>query len=64
MTTSDAIKHFGKKIDLARALGLSPSAITQWGETVPIRRQYELERLTEGKLKVTRQSPPNPDCRA
>lgn len=53
MTTSDAIKHFGKKIDLARALGLSPSAITQWGETVPIRRQYELERLTEGKLKVT-----------
>ncbi|QJQ93941.1 MULTISPECIES: Cro/CI family transcriptional regulator [Halomonadaceae] len=53
MTTSEAIKHYGgKKIELARALGLSPSAITQWGESVPILRQYELERLTKGKLKV------------
>ncbi|MDV6318772.1 MULTISPECIES: Cro/CI family transcriptional regulator [Chromohalobacter] len=53
MKTSDAIEYFGgKKIELARALGLSPSAITQWGDSVPVRRQYELERLTKGDLKV------------
>lgn len=53
MKTDDAIQHFGgKKIELARALGLSPSAITQWGDTVPELRQYQLERITGGALKV------------
>lgn len=53
MKTDDAIKHFGgKKIDLARALDLSPSAITQWGDIVPLLRQYQLERITKGKLKA------------
>ena len=53
MKTDDAIKFFGgKKIELAKALGLSPSAITQWGETVPELRQFQLERLTKGKLKA------------
>ncbi|WP_043530431.1 Cro/CI family transcriptional regulator [Litchfieldella xinjiangensis] len=53
MKTEDAIQHFGgKKIDLAKALGLSPSAITQWGETVPPLRQFQLERITDGKLKA------------
>ncbi|SDI28514.1 DNA-binding transcriptional regulator Cro [Vreelandella titanicae] len=53
MKTIDAIKHFGgKKIDLAKALGLSPSAITQWGDDVPLLRQYQLERITKGALKA------------
>ncbi|MCO7217871.1 MULTISPECIES: Cro/CI family transcriptional regulator [Halomonas] len=53
MTTADAIKYFGgKKIDLARAIGVSPSAITQWGEDVPTLRQYQIERLSKGKLKA------------
>lgn len=53
MKTEDAIKHFGgKKIDLAKALRLSPSAITQWGDDVPLLRQYQLERLTKGALKA------------
>ncbi|MAX33695.1 MAG: Cro/Cl family transcriptional regulator [Halomonadaceae bacterium] len=53
MKTADAIQYFGgKKKDLAKALGLSPSAITQWGDSVPPLRQYELERITGGKLKA------------
>ena len=53
MKKSDAIKHFGRKIDLAKALGVSPAAITQWPEeNIPMRRQYELERITGGQLKA------------
>lgn len=53
MKTEDAIKHFGgKKIELARALKISPSAVTMWGDDVPLLRQYQLERITEGALKA------------
>ncbi|WP_339885626.1 Cro/CI family transcriptional regulator [Vreelandella maris] len=53
MKTEDAIKHFGgKKIELARALKISPSAVTMWGEEIPLLRQYQLERITDGALKA------------
>lgn len=53
MKTEDAIKHFdGKKIELAKALKISPSAVTMWGDEVPLLRQYQLERLTDGALKA------------
>lgn len=53
MKTADAIQFFGgKKIDLAKAIGVSPSAITQWGDDVPVLRQYQIERLSKGKLKA------------
>lgn len=53
MKTEDAIKHFGgKKIELARALKISPSAVTMWGDDVPLLRQYQLERITDGALKA------------
>ncbi|MCL7941193.1 Cro/CI family transcriptional regulator [Halomonas sp. ATCH28] len=53
MKTQDAIEYYGgKKIDLAKALGISPSAVTMWGDKVPLLRQYQLERLTKGRLKA------------
>lgn len=53
MKTEEAIKHFGgKKIELARALKISPSAVTMWGEEIPLLRQYQLERITKGALKA------------
>ncbi|NYT74225.1 Cro/Cl family transcriptional regulator [Halomonas sp. QX-2] len=53
MKTEDAIKHFGgKKIELAKALKISPSAVTMWGEEIPLLRQYQLERITDGALKA------------
>lgn len=52
MKTQDAIKHFGSAAKLAKALGIWKTAVSQWGETVPPRRAYEIERLTGGELKA------------
>lgn len=54
MKTEDAAKWFGGKSKLAEALGISPSAVSMWGETVPEIRQYQIQVLTEGKLKALR----------
>ncbi|WP_085696298.1 Cro/CI family transcriptional regulator [Pseudomonas sp. B26(2017)] len=52
MKTSDVIEQFGSKIRLAEKLGISPSAVTQWGEIVPESRRYQIQVLTRGKLKA------------
>lgn len=51
MKTKEAADFFGSKKKLAIALGISPSAVTMWGDDVPELRQYQIERLTKGKLK-------------
>ncbi len=64
MKKSDAIAYFGKRIALARAAYVSPAAVTQWGELVPLGTAALLEKLTGGKLKLNpadyrkRQPPP------
>ncbi|AVH33420.1 Cro/Cl family transcriptional regulator [Vibrio fluvialis] len=52
MKTRDAIKYFGTAVALARSLGISKQSISRWGEDVPPRRAFELERITLGKLKA------------
>ncbi len=52
MTTSHAVKYFGSKAALARALGINKGAVSQWGETIPKGRAYQIEVLTGGKLKA------------
>jgi len=51
MKTKSAADFFGSKKRLAEALGISPSAVTMWGDDVPELRQYQIERLTRGKVK-------------
>jgi DNA-binding transcriptional regulator YdaS (Cro superfamily) len=51
MKTKQAAEFFGSKKKLAVALGISPSAVTMWGEDVPELRQYQIERITKGKVK-------------
>lgn len=53
MKTTDAAAFFGSKKKLAAALLINPSAVTQWGTYVPEARQYQLQVITEGKLKAT-----------
>ncbi|NBA95531.1 Cro/CI family transcriptional regulator [Pseudomonas sp. R5(2019)] len=53
MKTKDAAEFFGSKRKLAEALGVSPSAITMWGDDVPEVRQFQIQVLTGGKLKAT-----------
>ena len=53
MKRSDAISHFGGIPELAKALGISYEAVRQWTETdIPLLRQYQIQVLTEGKLKA------------
>ena len=52
MKTKDAILHFGSKSQLAKNLGVSKGAISQWPDDVPELRAYQIERLTKGKLKA------------
>ena len=53
MLTKDAIAHFNNsQAELARALGIKPQSVTDWGDTVPKLRQLQLERITGGMLKA------------
>jgi len=45
MKTSDAIRLVGSRQALADALGITRQAISQWGETVPRLREFELRDL-------------------
>ncbi|OSI18398.1 hypothetical protein BV912_09900 [Neisseria dumasiana] len=52
MLTKDVIDFYGTKIAVARALGISPSAVTQWKEIVPEKQAYRIQRMMGGKLKI------------
>lgn len=40
----------GRKADIASLLGISPAAVTRWGDVVPVNRAIELEQKTGGKV--------------
>ena len=52
MFKKEVITHFGSCSSIAEALGVSKSSVSQWGETIPLLRAYQIEKLTGGKLKV------------
>lgn len=52
MKTKEAISHFGTAIALAKSLGISKQSVSKWGEDVPQRRAFEIERITNGVLKA------------
>lgn len=52
MKKSDVVEHFGTLEKIAVALGISVSAVSQWGEIIPEKNAYRLQEITEGKLKV------------
>lgn len=45
MKTQQAIDHAGSARALADLLGITPSAISQWGEDVPTPRTWQLRVL-------------------
>jgi hypothetical protein len=52
MKTTHCIEHFGSKADLAKALGIAPPSVYEWGEFPPDLRQLQVEALTAGKLRA------------
>lgn len=54
MYKSEVIDFFKTKTALAKALGITPGAITQWKEIIPEKQAYRLMHLTDGALKINR----------
>lgn len=57
MKKADVISYFGSAAELARRLEISEPAVSQWGDTIPKGRAYQIEVLTGGKLKADQPSP-------
>ena len=54
MKKEDAINWFGGRKKLSEALGVVPTAVTQWGPVVPLISAMRLEEISFGHLKVDR----------
>jgi len=52
VTKADVLAHYKTGKAVAEALGLSESAVSQWPESIPRLRAFELERITGGVLRV------------
>lgn len=54
MLKNDVIAHFGKLENIAKALGITVAAVSQWGKVIPEKNAYRLRDITNGKLQVDR----------
>lgn len=54
MKAKDVIDYFGSQTATAKALGVSIPSVWAWvrNKEVPELRQYQIEKVTNGKLKV------------
>ena len=52
MVKNDVIGFYGSQHEVARALGITRSAVSYWKDPLPALRQLQLERLTGGVLKA------------
>lgn len=58
MRTADVLAHFKTQQAIAEALGIKQPSVADWKEFPPDRRQFQLERITNGALKA------EPECMA
>ena len=52
MLKATALDHFGTPSAIAECLGVTPSAVSGWGDVIPEGSAYKLQVLTHGALKV------------
>lgn len=66
MRTSDVLAYYRTATAAARAVGVTKSAVSQWGEFVPEGKAYRYQKITRGKLKVDESVylRPHPNCAA
>lgn len=50
MLKKDVISHFGTIISVAEKLGVSHSAVCQWGDVIPEKNALRLHQITSGVL--------------
>lgn len=54
MKKSEIVEFFGSVQQVADALGITYQSVREWPEDrVPEGRQYQIQVITKGKLKVT-----------
>ncbi|EGT5722647.1 hypothetical protein FZI38_02720 [Cronobacter sakazakii] len=51
MHKKEVVEHFGGISKTANALGISHPAVCRWGEIIPEKQAFVIERITKGKLK-------------
>ena len=63
MTPEQAIQHYGTQQQLAKALDIAQSSVSDWATQgyIPWPRQFQIQQLTGGALVV---DPVNPKKRA
>jgi DNA-binding transcriptional regulator YdaS (Cro superfamily) len=64
MRKDDLIQHFGTSIAVAKALGVTKSAVSQWGDIVPEGVAYKAQVVTGGILCVDTALYPKPHLHA
>lgn len=52
MYKKDVLAHFEKMSEVAKVLGISVAAISQWGDVIPEKNAYRLQAITNNQLKV------------
>ncbi|MHB1729613.1 MAG: Cro/CI family transcriptional regulator [Leptospirillum sp.] len=54
LSIHDIVNFFGNQSVLARALSIKPQSVQEWVSTnhLPIRRAIQIERLTDGKIRL------------
>lgn len=53
MKKHDVLEHFGGVVKTAQNLGITSQAVSMWS-SVPLGRQFQIERITGGELKADR----------
>ncbi len=52
MTTKEVIDYFETQVAIAKALGITQSAVSQWDDRPPMMRQYQIQIVTQGGLRA------------
>ncbi|ARF50814.1 Cro/CI family transcriptional regulator [Pantoea stewartii] len=50
MLKESVLKFYGGPTKTAIALGISHSAVSQWGKVIPEKQAFVINRLTDGQL--------------
>lgn len=51
MLKNQVVEYYGGITKTAIALGVTHSAVCQWGNIIPQKQAFVIERITNGKLK-------------